>query len=307
MTINVPNWFIEAYNNEVQVRGGTQRARRLAGATRGGGTFVGDSVFFPRMGHAEMYDSPRMAQLAMANVEMDMIEVKAKPKFIMLGIWDPDKSKLSVSLAQEYARTVVEAGHRAEDRLIIEALDKAAVSGVTNTKGATEQVTTIGDYDSIAGLDMVAEGVATLGALEMFEGQRIIAVQPFRLKTFNALDPYMAKNDVKDNLPWNDIDWRTYERLFGNGTNREGWITHGSDATGVDTYLFAQSAVRSDYNDQMQKILGRDERALTDFLGSWFQGGATVTEPMGVLRIKSKANFDLARTPTPIIDVTPAG
>lgn len=298
MTEAIPNWFIKKYEDTI-THLAQQRARRLAGCTSGGGSFVGDEIFFPRMGSVEMYDSPRFAALALANAQQDMVSVKAKPKFVALGIWDPDKPKLNANIAAEYGRAAYMAGARAEDKMVIDALNLAASVGVTSAPDAngattTANITTIGDYNTVADLDTIATGISTLGTHEKFEGEEICVVMPFKLKTNNALDPYMALKNVNNNLPWDNINWRTYERL--NDNNGAAITAADVDATtGVDAFMFCRSAVSCDYNNEMGKINERLGGQLTDMIGNWFQAGAIVKEATGVIRIKSKLNFALAR------------
>lgn len=305
MTEQVPNWFIEKFDDTV-TQLAQQRERRLAGFTSGGGVFIGNKVHFPRMGAVEMYDSSRFAQLALANARMDMVEVSANPKFVALGIWDPDKNKLSVNLAAEYGRAAAYAGFRAEDKMVIDALNTSAASGVTghnSSDGTTtnDTITTIGDYNTVADLDTIAQGVATLGSQEKFEGEDICVVMPFKVKTNNSLDPYMAMSNVNGNLPWDRINWATYERLNDQAGNPITTATLNT-TTGVDMFLFCRSAVSSDYNNEMTLINERIGGALTDMLGRWFQAGAVVKEAAGVVRIKSKYNFNLARKAIPFLD-----
>lgn len=292
MTQNLPNWFTKKYDQSSVQHIAQQRERRLGGTVSMIGSFVGDTVYFPRMGKVEMYDSPRMARIALANADMDMISLQAKPKFILMGVWDPDKKKLSVDTAAEYGRAQATAYVRAEDRIIRDVLASAAAVGVGNTAGTFVPITTIGDYTTVADLDTVAQGIAVLGGQEMWEGQEVTYVSPFILKANMALDPYMAKTDVKGNLPWNELNWRTYEELPKNG-----------DGTGVDTFLYARSAIGYGFNDDLTKIEGREDAALTDLIGNWFQAGAMAREPAGIVRIKSKIPTALARKPVPIIDM----
>lgn len=300
MTLNLPKWFVDKYNDEFELRA-QQRTRRLAGAVAGGGSFIGDQVYFPRAGYAEVYDSPRMAQLQLANSNLDWISFRCAPKFVAFGIWDPDKPKLSVSAASAYAEMAASATFRAEDNVIVNALNAAAVNGVQgvdshgNPIGAAEQITTIGDYNTVADMDLISTGIAQLGTAEMFEGQSIVFVQPFKLKVQTSLDPYNVFSTAKD-VPWELLDTRTFERLYdNNGTPISKASLLSGASTGVDMYLFAKSAVVSDYNNEPTKIEERMGGSLTDMLGQWFQAGGGVREPSGVIRIKSKLNFNIAR------------
>lgn len=297
MTQNLPNWFTKKYDDTVKHRA-QQRDRRLAGTVAGGGTFIGDTVYFPRLGVVEMYASARMARMALANSAMDMISVTAAPRLVAFGIWDPDKTKLSISAATEYGIASANAGMRAEDMLIINALNDAAVNGVTpvaDAQGvtpATETITTIGDYNTLADLDTFAQAVETLGTNEMFEAEDIGCVTPFKIAVNNSLDPYLVfgKNDDK-NLPWEKVNWRTSQQLYDQAATK----LVPSTSTGIDMYMYARSAIRSDYNNEMTEINERDGPALTDIIGRWFQAGAKVIEPKGIVRIKSKYNFTISR------------
>lgn len=310
MSEGVPSWFINKYSDEVRHLA-QQRERRLAGAVSGGGVFIGDHVYFPRMGAVEMYDGTRFNPLALANAQQDMVSVQAKPKFVALGIWDPDKSKLSVNLATEYAKSATYAGFRAEDKLIVDALNLATANGVvgTNADGTTNtaNITTLGDYNTVMDLDVIANAIAQLGTQEAYQGEEIVAVVPFKIKTNNALDPYMVQSKIVGSTPWDNVNWVTYERLndqTGVPITQASSLPGGA-STGVDTFIFAKSAVASDYNNEMTLINERLGTMLTDMIGKWFQGGALVKEAAGVLRIKSKYNFTLSRKAIPIADLGP--
>lgn len=312
MSEQVPDWFVAKYNDTV-LQLAQQRERRLSGATSGGGMFVGETIFFPRMGAVEMYDSPRFAQLAIANGQMDMVSVTAKPKFVVFGIWDPDKAKINVNLAAEYGRSAAMAGFRAEDKMVVDCLNLAAANGVVSAPNValggavnTANITTIGDYNTVADLDAIADGIATLGSLEMFEGEDLCMVMPFKIKMNNALDPYMALNNVRGNVPWENVKWATYERLNdNNGAPITSAGIQANTVDGVDMFLFCRNAVSSDYNNEMTKIEERVGGSLTDILGNWFQAGACAKEAAGIVRIKSKYDFNLMRKAIPIADLGP--
>jgi hypothetical protein len=291
MTENVREWFIPRYETEVH-HAYQQMDQRLGNTVSGGGTFVGDKAYFPRMGAVDVYDSPEFARLVLANVQQDFIELTASPKFVAFGLWDPHKHKYSIATAVEYGKAGAAAIARGEDQCIIDALADAAANGVKKIGAKTNEVvnvTTIGDYATVATLDDIAEAVAILGGREVVAGDKITCVAPFRNKTQFSLDPYMAHNDVKGNMPWNDLDWRRSERLPTNG-----------DGSGVDIFVYAKSAIVSGYNDKPTKIDERDGPALTDIFGQWFQAAAKVRDADGIIRIRSAKNFSLFRQPTPV-------
>lgn len=289
MTQNVKEWFSPKYFEEVHHAYQGDKTK-LGDTVSGGGTFIGDKAYFPRIGAVDVYDSPEFARLVLANVGQDFIEVQARPKFIAFGLWDPNANKYTLNTAAEYGKAGAKAIIRGENQCIIDALKTAAANGVKAIgASATVPVTTIGDYNTVATLDDIAEGIAILGGREAFEGESVTCLLPFRNKLQFALDPYMASNDVKSNMPWNDLNWRRNERTGGN-----------EDGSGVDIYLYAKSALVSGYNDKPTRIDERDGAALTDILGEWFQAGAAARDADGIVRIKSKANFTLFRQPTPV-------
>ncbi len=308
MSENIPAWFIKKYDDTV-LHLAQQRSKRVAGHTSGGGVFIGDQIFFPRMGAVEMYDSTRFAALALANAQMDMVSVTAKPKFVAMGIWDPDKPKLSIGLANEYGVGTARAGFRAEDNMVVKALNDAVTNGIvaTNADGSTTttNIQTLGDYNTVADLDLISTAVAQLGTNEMFEGEDICVVLPFKTKVNNSLDPYMANSNVNNNdLPWAQLSWATFERLNdqSGAPMTPASVAPGGSSTGVDMFMFCRSAVSSDYNNEMTTIQERLGQSLTDMIGRWFQAGAVVKEATGVIRIKSKYNFTLSRKAIPIIE-----
>lgn len=304
MTIQLPEWFIPKYRDAVLVRA-QQKKRRLADSTTDVGTFIGDECHFPRFGSVETYKNQRFAALALANAEHDWVKTQAEPEFVAFGLYDPDKSKLRIQTATYYADACLKAVWRARDRQVVDALKAAAANGIANTKGSpAEQITTIGDYDTVATLEDFVDAIVHLGTNEMFEDEEITVVAPFKIRTQTALDPYLAKADMKGNRPWDDLHWRSYERLPGNGANGEGWLSAG--ATGVDMFVFAKSAVASCANDEDVPINERLGAQLTDMMGQWFQAAALGLEPKGIVRIKSKLNFELMRRAIPIEDVSAA-
>lgn len=301
MTMNLPNWFIPKYNDEVTIRA-QQKRRKLDGLTEDGGMFIGDDCYFPRFGNVETYTIQRLAELSLANVAMDFVKVNAAPEVVALGIWDPDKNKLNQNIAGQYAGAAVKATNRALDRQVVDCLKDAAANGVANTKGdAAENITTIGDYNTTADLELICTAIAQLGTDEMFEEESVSLLLPFKLKLQQALDPYLAKMDMKSNRPWDEITMRSYERLPGNGAAGEGWISGG--ATGVDMFVFAKGAVQTGRNDGVVEINERLSGRLGDMVGQWFQSCAKVIEPKGVIRIKSKLDFTLLRHAMPVTDV----
>lgn len=295
MTGNVKDWFTPKYFEEV--KHAYQESRHKLGDTvAGGGKFDGDKAYFPRMGAVDVYDSPEFARLVLANVAQDFIELQASPKFIAFGLWDPHRSKYTINTATEYGKAGAKAMIRGENQCIIDALKNAAAVGVKKIGTKTnelDQIVTIGDYDTVATLDDIAEGIAVLGENEAFEDEDVTCLLPFRNKMQFALDPYMASTDVKGNMPWNDINWKRSQRTGRNPDN-----------SGVDIYLYAKSALVSGYNDAPTKINERDGAALTDIIGEWFQAAAIAREAAGIVRIKSKASFTLTREPTPTREVT---
>lgn len=296
MTGNVKEWFVPKFEETVH-HAFQQSDTRLGGTVAGGATFVGDKAYFPRMGAVEAYDSPAFAQLLLANMAQDFIEVQASPKFVAFGLWDPHKHKYSIATAVEYGKAAYSAIKRGEDRCIIDALKLSAAVGVKKIgdAGTMVPIHTIGDYDTPATLDLIAEGIALLGENEAFEGEQVTLVQPFRNKMQFALDPYMASNETKGNMPWNDLTWRTSNLL-----------PQDVGAGGVDLFMYAKPALVSGYNDDLTKIDERDGPALTDINGYWMQVGASPRDATGIVRIKSKKNFSLFRAPTPTLAVEEA-
>ena len=294
MTYNITDGFIPKYREEFIIRA-QQQKRMLDGLSEEGGVFVGDVCHFPRFGQAETTKASRLQELAMNGVPIDWVKIQAEPEFITFGIWDPDKSKMTIPMAGPFAKASVKAVNRAKDRQHIECVADAATNGVKNTKNEVETVTTLGSYDDEIDLEMVAEAIVQLGTDEMFEGERVSIITPFKINVQQQLDPILHKMDVKTNRVWDRIDWRTYERLPGNGTAGAGWAAAG--ATGVDCFIHAQSAVMHATNDDDVEINERMGSRLGDLIGRWFQTASGVVEPKGLIRIKGKLDFALHRVP----------
>lgn len=297
MAHELPDGFIPKYFDELKLRGGEQKTRRLGGIATEGGMFTGDDAYFPRVGSAETTKSSRMQELLQNQLPLDWIKTSAEPEFVNFTIWDPDKSKVTFNMASTFASASARAIARAQDRQLVEALAAAAANGVTNTKGQNEAVVTIGDYATVADLETFCQAFVLLGEQEMFAGEQVTVIQPFRLNAQLSLDPYMAKTDVKTQQIWNQADWRTYERLPGNGAAGEGWV--GGGATGVDIYVVCNSAVAEAVNDNPTEINERLGSRVGDMLGAWFQSASALTEAKGLVRIKSKVDFSLLRPAVP--------
>ncbi len=295
MTDSVKGWFVPRFETEVHHQY-QQDDQRLGDTVAGGGTFVGDKAYFPRVGPGKTYKNAHMARLALLNFGTDMIEVSCEAEFAAFGLYDPDAHKYSISTAVEYGIEAANAIKRAEDDAIIAALAEAAANGVKKIQtdsNEMENIITLGDYNTPADLDLISEGIAVLGGNEAFRGQKVTCVTPFRNSVNLSLDPYIAKSDMKENLPWNKLQWRTHEGL-----------PTTPDGEGVDLFMYARSAVVSGYNDKMTKIDERDGASLTDILGYWVQTGAAPRNAKGIIRIKSKKNFSLYREPTPTRAIT---
>lgn len=306
MSMNLPDWFVDKYNEEVVLRA-QQMKTALAGNVENGGVFTGDHAYFPRIGQVDAVDASRLQMMAATSPPLDWIPVQCKPKFLPIVLWDPDKNKLNIPVTQQFARAVVGGIARARDKMVSSAIASAVTNGVQGVRGtsaeatalaAAENIVTIGDYNTIADLDTIAQGIATLGGNYALEGESVVFTSSFKVKTNMSLDPYMAKNDMKRGLPWDDLTFTSYEKLPGDGAD-------GLMSTGVDCFLFAKSAVVEAYNDEYVPINERLGNVLADMFGGWFQGGACVREPKGIVRIKSKQNFTVARKPIPVADQGP--
>jgi hypothetical protein len=296
MTENVKSWFIPRFETEVK-QSYQQDDSRLGDTTAGGGTFIGDKCYFPRMGAVDCYDNERFARLRLANGDQDFIEVDTKPNFIAFGMYDPDASKYSINTAVEYGKSAASAIKRSEDRAIISALTTAMTAGVpdygagyngNNPGKGNVMPTIIGDYNTVSTMDDVADAIALLGENEAFEGEDVTIVTPFRNKMQYALDPINYKTNVKTDMPWDKLKWRNTQ-LFP-----------VDQATGGRLIaVYARSAVVSAWNETMRKIDERDGRALTDIAGYWNQVGAAVRDAGGVVFIKTKGTFSLSRYAQP--------
>lgn len=293
MSYNLPDWFIPKYRDEYLIRA-QQKKRKLDGLATEVGMFIGEECFFPRFGSMETYKGSRLQELKLNGAGMDFVKTQAEPEFCPWAIWDPDKKKLNISMAGAYADATIRAVNRARDRQHIDALKDAAANGVANTKGDIENIITIGDYNTVCDLEMIAAAVVQLGTDEMFEGEDVSIIAPFKVRVQNALDPYFAQQgELKGNRPWDELRWASYEKLPGNGAAGEGWLASG--ASGVDIFVHAKSAVATAMNDDDTEINERLGGRLADMGGRWFQSATKVLEPKGVIRIKSKLDFALMR------------
>lgn len=298
---NLPDWFIPKYEEEVRLRG-QQMVRRLAGSTVDTGNFIGDDCHFPRFGSVETYKSDRLAMIALANAKMDWVKVTATPEFVAFGIWDPDKKKLGPNAPGQFAQASVRAVNRAHDRQIIDTLNDAAANGVINTRNdAAENITTLGDYTDVATLETLVDAFQTLGTNEALDDAKVTVVAPQKLLMQWQLDPYLARSDMKTNRVWDNWNFVQYERLAGNGTGGSGRLA--DSATGVDVFMWADTAVASAANDEDVPINERLAAQLSDMMGMWFQACAKVLLPEGVIRLKSQLDFTLARAPIPTTTV----
>lgn len=303
MAHEFPDGFIPKFFDALRDRP-SQKARRLEGLAEEGGMFVGDEAWFPRIGDAETSSITRLQELMQNTLPIDWVKTRADPQAVVFSVWDPDKNKLPFNMATVFARKAREAINRARDRQHIAALSKAATEGVINTKGDVETIVTIGDYDTVVDLEMICDAIVRLGENYMFEGEDVSIIAPLKPRAHLSLDPYMAKaGDLKGNRVWDDLRWASYERLPGNGPQGQGW--QGAGATGVDLFIHAKSAVMTVANDDDTAIDARIGDRLADLLGSWFQSAAAVVEPKGVIRVKSKLDFDLLRRAIPTYETNP--
>jgi hypothetical protein len=304
MSQNLPDWFVDKWTDEVKIRAQQQKTA-LAQYCDNAGVFQGDHMYVPRIGQVEAVEGQRLQVLATTTPPMDWVSVLCKPKFLPLTIWDPDKNKLTIPVVQKMSTAVVSGMARARDAMVRDAINTAVVSGVTGVRGpsadasaapATETPTTIGDYNTVIDLDALAQAVAVLGGNYEVEGESLTFVSPFKLNVNMSLDPYMAKTDTS--IDWlKKINFTTYEKLYDNAQ-----VPFNAASTGADCYLFAKSAVSAAYNDEVKDINERLGNMLADMFGQWFQGGAMVTEPLGIVRLKTKTNFSIARKPIPILN-----
>lgn len=298
---NLPDWFIPKYREEVTLRG-QQMKRQLDNTTVDTGNYVGDECFFPRFGSVETYKSARLAALTLANAKMDWVKSSAEPEFVAFGIWDPDKKKLGPNAPGQFAGAAVRATNRAHDRQIVDAFADAAANGVVNTRNdAAENIVTIGDYNTVVDLETVVDAYQRIATNQLTGGSKVTMVRPMKVGVQLAMDPYMAKSDMKSNRPWDEIDFRTYEALPGNAADGTGILLNG--ATGVDMYMWAQEAVASSQNDGDTPIDERLAAQLADMMGQWFQATAKVLLPEGLIRIKSKLDFPLLRRAIPVDNI----
>jgi hypothetical protein len=297
---NLPDWFVEKWSDEVTMRK-AQRKAKVVSTVANGGMFTGDRLYMPRLGDIEAVDASRLQQLQFQQPPLDWIDVAAAPKFVPLVVWDPDKNKLTIPVVQEMATAVTSATNRAQDDMVITALHTACESGVTGVRGrsseanaapATENVITIGDYDTVMTLDTVAEAYSRLGEAEVdVDNEQVSCLIPFKQKVLHALDPiFRKKSDRKDGDPWDDINFVTTQRLRGNGTGGK-----AAGGTGFDAYVYARTAASTAWNDEVTEINERLGAILGTMFGQWFQAGAAVKEPKAIIRIKAKYDYTLFR------------
>lgn len=301
MTENVKSWFVPRFETEVKASY-QQLKSRLGDTTASGGTFVGNKCYFPRMGAVDTYDNERFQHLRLANWDQDFIEVDTNPNFVAFGMYDPDAHKYSISTAVEYGKSAAGAIARSEDKTIINALVGAMNNGVADYGAgfqgnapakAVVMPTILGDYNTVATMDDIAEAVSILGENEAFENEQVTIVTPFRNKVQFALDPINNRTTVKSNMPWDDVTYRNTQ-LFPVDAATGGRIIA----------VYAKSAIVSAWNDTMTPIAERDGRALTDIMGYWNQVGSAARDANGMVFIKTKGNFTLSRFPTPFLEVS---
>lgn len=304
MSQNLPDWFVDKWTEEVKIRA-QQQTTSLHQYADPAGVFIGDHMYVPRIGQVDAIRGQRLQQLGTTTPPMDWVSVKCDPVFLPLVIWDPDKTKLTIPVTQKMAGAVTAGIARAQDAMVRDAINLAVTAGVTGVRGpsaeatpapATETPTTIGDYNTVVDLDGIAQAVAVLGGNYEVEGESLTFVSPFKINVNMSLDPYMAKTDTK--IDWlRKITFTTYEKLYD-----QAGVPFNAASTGADCYLFAKSAVTSAYNDNIKEINERLGSIMADMFGQWFQGNAMVTEPLGIVRVKTKTNFTIARKPTPVLN-----
>lgn len=309
---NAPDWFPEKWQEEITLKSQQMRPK-IADTVANGGMFSADTAYFPRIGSVEAMDAARLQQFASTAPPLDWIPISAAPKFLPIKIWDPDKSKLTIPIVQEFATVITGGINRAIDDLVIKAFNDAVTSGIQPVRGrsaeaqaapAVENIVTIGDYNTVVDWDVVSEALALLGEADVdVESEQITLATSARYKVNLALDPLMTtgNTNMKD-LPWSNLGLRSSSRLPGlaKGPLNASGV---NDGTGVDMYLYARSAAVTGWNDQVTDINERLGGLLADMIGQWFQGGAVVKSPEKIIRIKGKQNFSVKRKSIPIHDV----
>jgi hypothetical protein len=309
---NLPDWFTEKWQEEVTLKSQQMRPA-IADTIANGGLFAADTVYFPRIGTVEALDGARLQVFATQSPNLDWIAVQADPKFLPIKIWDPDKSKLTIPVVQEFATVITGGINRAMDDMVVDAFVDAATNGVTPKRGrareaqadpATENMVTIGDYATVVDWDVISEAIARLGEVNVdVENEQITLVTSPRYKVNLALDPLMTSGNtnMKD-LPWSKLSLRSSTRLPGlaGGPLSAGGTQNGTE---VDMFLYARSAAVSAWNNQVTDINERLGAILGDMIGQWFQGGAAVKSVEKIIRIKGKQNYSVTRKATPIDNI----
>lgn len=299
---NLPDWFPEMWKDEVKVLA-QQMNVRIADTVENGGMFSADTCYMPRIGPVEAIKAARLQELGRVAPKLDWIKVDAEPVFLPIVIWDPDKSKMTIQVMKTLARSVVSGIARARDDMIITAFNDAALNGVQPVRGKAreaqagnpplENIRTIGDYNTVLNLDVLAEAYALIGDADVdVDHEKMTFVSPFRQKVQFGLDPLMTNSNTnKAVLPWDNFQFRTSQRLASE-----------DPVNGVDCYLYAYSAAATAWNDEVTDINERLGAILGDMIGQWFQGGACVKEPKAIIRIKAKKNFAIERGAIPVFD-----
>lgn len=304
MTQNLPDWFVDKWSDEVKIRA-QQQTTALHQFCSNAGVFQGDHMYVPRIGQVEAIKGRRLQQLGTTAPPMDWVSVICDPSFLPLVLWDPDKNKLTIPVVQKMVKAVSAGIARSQDAMVRDAMNSAVVNGVQGVRGpsadvtaapALETPTTIGDYVTVADLDTVAQALAIMGTNFMVDGEDLTFVSPFKLNVNMSLDYLMANTEI--NVDWlKRLKFATYESLYDD----TGKVTNAA-STGADCYLFAKSAVTSAYNDEIKEINERLGNMLADMFGQWYQGGALVEEPKGIVRVKTKTNFTVSRKAMPILN-----
>lgn len=309
MAQNLPDWFPEKWSEEITTLS-QQMKPRVADTVANGGYFSADAVYFPRIGTVEALDAARLQEFSSNAPPLDWIQLKASPKFLPIKIWDPDKSKLTIPVVQEMARATHMGINRALDDMVIDALNDACENNVQPVRGrsaeaqaapAAEAVTTIGDYNTVIDLDLIAHGIALLGEADVdVEQEQLTFLTSFKNKLNLSLDPLMVNANVRmKDLPWENLNWRSSTRLPGLPKAAGALAGNGAH---VDCYLYARSAAATGWNNDVTDINERLGSIMADMIGQWFQGGAVVKEAAKIIRIKGKQDFTVTRRPLDVFD-----
>lgn len=301
----VGNIFEKVYETKL-LHAFQQKKSKLMNTVTSSGFFVGDKLYFPKMGAVVAQDLQRLQEVIMQNGAHELLELSCKPRVAAMPVADVDKEKLTPQLATEYANSTKWALDRDADKIIYDALLAEA-----NKVGSS--IITIGNYNNDIAFDDLIEAVATIDDVDALDGEDIFAVMPARPRAKLSADLTLsmkraeaqgiAKGQIAFLNPLDDLNVVSYSGCSRVTVAPAGDPPLNAGVIGTDVFVYVRASVGAAANDAPKMINERLGLILANMVGCWAQQGAIVKQVIGIIRIKCRRNNKVTITPLPMKQV----